>query len=308
VRIRSIFLALAPAAIVVAACSSSDELTLEPVTDEAGFTVTVEELGDEPRRQLRIMSEVGATQQVTQTQDIGIDLDAGGMSQSVQNPTTEIDITYDVTGVDGDRIEVKGTYDDVRVLETDGSDPTTVQATRDAMRTFAGATFLGTYTDRGSVVDIEFDGLDLDGALDGALGPMLDQLLASFSDSAESLSTPFPVEAIGVGGRWRVESAAELGGLPFEQTSIIEITGLDADRLVGTIDQELRFVEGEAEVFGLTVDVVGGEFSGGGTIEWDLGRSVLPYMDTTMIGTAIFEAQGNRVTQDQRQHIVVAPR
>lgn len=307
-RISRVLIALAAAAVAVAACSSSDELTLEPVTDEAGFTVTVEELGAEPRQVLRIASEIGATQEMTQIQDIGMDIEAGGQSQTVQNPTTEIDMTYTVTGLDGDQIEVEGTYDDVRVLETAGADAATVDATRQAMSSFAGATFLGTYTDRGSIVSIEFDGLDLDGSVDGVFGAMLDQMIDSLAEGAESLSMPFPVEAVGVGARWRVESSSELGGLPFEQTSIIEITELDADRLVGTIDQELRFLEGEADVFGQPVDVVGGEFTGGGSIEWDLTGAVLPYLDITSVGTAIFEAQGNRLTQDQRSHIVTTPR
>ncbi len=307
-RISRFLITLAAAAVTVAACSSSDELTLEPVTDEAGFTVTVEELGAEPRQELRIASEVGATQEVTQTQDIGMDIEAGGQSQTMQNPTTEIDMTYTVTRVDGDQIEVDGTYDDVRVLETSGADAATVDATREAMAAFTGAAFTGTYTDRGSIVSIEFDGLDLDGSFDDAFGAMLDQMVDSLTEGAESLSMPFPVEAVGVGARWRVESSSELGGLPFEQTSIIEITELDADRLVGTIDQELRFVEGEADVFGLTVDVIGGQFTGGGSIEWDLTGAVLPYLDITTTGTAILEAQGNRLTQDQRTHIVTAPR
>lgn len=307
-RISRVLLALVPAALVVGACSGSDELTLEPVTDEAGFTVTVEDIGAEPRQVLRIASEVGTTQAVTQTQDIGMDIEAAGQSQSMQNPTTEIDITYVVSGVDGDRIEVEGTYDEVRVLETAGADAATVAATRETMAAFDGASFLGTYTDRGSVIGIEFSGLDAGGALGEPFGAMFDQLIDSLSESAESLSVPFPVEAVGVGARWTVESSAELGGLPFEQTSTVEITELDGDRVVGTLEQELRFVEGEAEVFGVTVDVIGGEFTGGGPIEWDLARAVLPYMDSTMVGTAILEAQGNRISQDQRTHIVTTPR
>lgn len=307
-RISRVLLALVPAALVVAACSASDELTLEPVTDEAGFTVTVEDIGAEPRQVLRIVSEVGASQAVTQVQDIGMDIEAAGQSQSMQNPTTEIDITYVVTGVDGDRIEVEGTYDEVRVLETAGADAATVAATRETMAAFDGASFRGTYTDRGSVIGIEFAGLDAGGALGEPFGAMFDQLIDGLSESAESLSVPFPVEAVGVGARWTVESSAELGGLPFEQTSTVVITELDGDRVVGTLDQELRFVEGEAEVFGVTVDVIGGEFTGGGPIEWDLKESVLPYMDSTMVGTAILEAQGNRITQDQRTHIVTTPR
>ena len=307
-RISRVLIALVAAALTVAACSGSDELTLEPVTDEAGFTVTVEDIGSEPRQVLRIASEVGATKTVTQIQDIGMDIEAAGQSQSMQNPTTEIDITYTVVGGDGDRIEVEGTYDEVRVLETDGADAATVATTRETMTAFEGASFLGTYTDRGSVIGIEFDGLDLGGVGGEPFGAMLDQLIDSLSESAESLSVPFPVEAVGVGARWTVESAAELGGLPFEQTSTVEITELDGDRVVGTIDQVLRFVEGEADVFGVTVDVLGGEFTGGGSIEWDLGASVLPYLDSTMVGTAILEAQGNRITQDQRTHIVTAPR
>lgn len=303
-RIRIALLVVSVAAVAVSACSSSDELTLNPVTDVAGFTVTVEDLGSEPRRELRLTSETGTTQSVTQTQDIGIDIEAGGQSQSSQNPMTQIDITYEVVGTDGDQIEIEGSYDEVRVLETDGADPAAVQGTREALGAFTGATFLGSYTNRGSVVSVEFEGLELS----GTFGGMLDQLVDSLAESAESLSTPFPVEAVGVGGRWRVESSAELGGLPFEQTSIIEVTELDDDRLVGTIEQELRFVEGVADVFGVEVDVIGGEFTGGGTIEWDLTGAVLPYIDTTIVGTAILEAQGQRISQDQRTHIVVEPR
>lgn len=304
VRLRTALLVALPAVAAIAACGQSDDLTLESHTDVAGFTVTVEELGAEPRQELRLTAAPGTTQQVTMRQDVETDVDVGGVSESSRSPTTEFDITYTVSESDQDRIVVDGRYGDTRVLETPGADPLAVEAVRDSLTAFDGASFTTAFTDRGSVISIEYSGI----SLPGEFGAFLDQMLDSLADSAESLSMPFPVDAIGVGGVWRIESSAVLAGLPMELTSRIELLELTADRAVGAIDMDMSFVEGPTDILGTTVDIIGGDFTGNGSIEWDLAGGVTPYLETTMLGTSILEAQGQRITQDLRQHILVTPR
>lgn len=285
-----------------AACRESEDVTFEPVTDAAGNVVTVVEPGEEPRRELRVRATAEDVDEVTQVQEMAMEMTIDGRSQSLANPTVEIDLRYEVDAVRDDGMEVTSSYDDVRVL--DDADPRAVAQMRQSLEALRSATGHVTIAPRGSILEARMEGLDLP----GMPGQMVEQLTSSMAENPQNLSLPFPVEAVGVGARWRVASEAEIGGLPVELTTTIELTELDADRAAGSIDQVLRFVPGEVDAFGAPATIISGELAGNGTIEWDLDGGIVPRSDITTSGTTVFEVDGTRAEQHQELRVAFVAR
>lgn len=271
---------------------------------EAPYEITVEDPGQEPRRELRLAVEPGDTDQVTLRQEMSLELDAGGQVQTAPSPVNEFDVTYTVDEVDGDRFTATGTYDDVRVLDTPGVDPAAADELRELMAGFLDARARTTFTSRGGIVEAELEGLQLP----GAAGAFADQLASTFTDSAESLSLPFPDEAVGSGARWRVDTATTIAGMPVEITTVVQLAELGEDRAIGTMEQTMRFVPGDVEILGVDATVISGELAGGGPIEWDLADGIVPRSDITIAGTAVLEANGVRIEQRQQQRITYTAR
>lgn len=280
--------------------------TTEAAEDDAptGYTVTLENAGAEPRRQLRLESQVGDVDRVTQRQETTIEVRMAGQVQSAPSSVTELDVDHTVDAVSGDTIDVLGTYQDVRVLETPGSDPAANAQIAELLEGFRDATAHTTYATSGAVRSAEIEGLELE----GAAGPMAEQLAGTLIEAVESLSMPFPDEAVGVGARWRIETATEIAGLPVEITTVVALTELTDDRAAGTVEQDLRFLPGDVEVFGNPATVVSGELLGGGPIEWDLSGGIVPRSDITTSGTSVLEVQGTRIEQAQTQRITITAR
>lgn len=295
-------LALLVLVLGVASCRESDDASFEPVTDPAGNTVTVEDDGEEPRRELRVRRAAGDVDRVTQLQETTLEMAMGGQQQSVTNPPIELDLRYVVDAATDDRIELTGSYEDIRIGE--GGDPAVAAQLRESLDALREATAHTSITPRGSILEGRMEGLDMP----GMAGQIAEQLTSSMAENAQSLSMPFPVEAVGVGARWRVETETEIGGLPIELTTVIELTELDDERAAGTVEQALRFVPGEVEVFGAQATVVSGELAGTGTIEWDLVSGIVPRSDITTTGTTVLEVSGNRVEQRQEMRIALLAR
>jgi hypothetical protein len=278
--------------------------TEAPQQQEAPYVVTVEDPGEEPRVQLRLDVDPGDTDQVTLRQEMTIEIEAGGQAQSAPSPVNEFDVTYTIDEVDGDRFTATGVYDDVRVLDTPGVDPAVADEVRSMMEGFRSARALTTFTSQGGIVEARLDGLEIP----GAAGAFAEQMAGSFTDSAESMSLPFPDEAVGPGARWRVDTETEIAGMPVEITTVVQLAELGEDRAAGTMDQTLRFVPGDVQIMGVAATVISGELSGGGPIEWDLVGGVVPRSDVTIAGTAVMEANGTRIEQRQQQRITYTAR
>lgn len=285
--------------------TEDEESTTTTAAEEIdGPTVTLEDPGQEPRRELRLDLAAGDTDQVTQRQEVSVEVTVDGQTQTAPSPTTELDLAYEVTSVEDDVIETRGTYQDVRIVDPAGSDPSTVSQIEELLGGFLDAEALATFTTQGAVVSSTIEGLDLE----GGAGQMTQQLAASLADVAESLSMPFPEEAIGTGARWVVETETEIAGIRVAITTTVHLDELTDERAAGTVEQDIRFLPGEVEIFGTAATVVSGDLQGSGTVEWDLVDGIVPRSDITTSGLSVIEAQGATIEQDQRQRIVVTAR
>jgi hypothetical protein len=64
--------------------------------------------------------------------------------------------------------------------------------------------------------------------VDQIADPLLKQMLSSMSSSLESMSLPFPDEAVGVGGKWEVRQAIKSAGAQMFQRIECEVASVDA--------------------------------------------------------------------------------
>lgn len=280
---------------------ASTTTTTEPASGDA-FTLTVEDPGAEPRQELRLQLEEGDEDRVIQRQELTLRMDVGGQVEDATSPTTELDLVWRVDVVDGDQLTVSGTYDAIRVLPTPGVADAVVDQTRQVMATFEDATARTTYTRLGAILDAD---LDLDMA-DDPTGGMLEQFSTSLTDTIESLSVPFPEEAVGAGARWRVDTELVLAGLPVQVTTTVQLDEVDGEHAAGTIEQTITFVPGEVETFGVPAEIISGELTGSGPVSWDLAAGLVPRSDITTSGTVVFDVDGIRVEQQQSQRLATS--
>ncbi|MBM9460101.1 hypothetical protein JK386_09310 [Nocardioides sp. zg-536] len=192
-----------------------------PSSPAAGAAAPVELLsaGAAPRRAVVLDVEVGHTESSTLRIDTEVELamlSSGPIEVSVRLPYTS-----KVTAVSADRIDVEVRYGrgtvDVPVLRQLLGDQLD-----DTLAALQGTTAQVAYTPAGGVISSDVD-------LGAAIPPMLDGLLDGLGAQSLALAVPFPVEAVGVGARWRTTSEVDLGGVIATAETTYELRELDAD-------------------------------------------------------------------------------
>jgi hypothetical protein len=314
-------LLLAPLLLVSVACSDADQDPLagstedtepagEPATDrEPSADVRLLDPGAEPRRVLRLDPPEDCEQRATLTQEQEQSITIGGEEQSSSRAGNAFDLLYRCTEVTDDSIEVRSEYLDARVLYADAASRGTLEDVLDA---FEGATGRTEFDHYGGIVDLDPPDIDLDGQLGTILAPMLDGL----TDSLRQSAAPFPIEAVGLGGRWEHVAEIEVSGLRMRQITEYTITGIDADLVAADTVVRLEVIPGpmdfsELGLDGATAELVSGGFAGTGTASWDL-NGVIAFSEQTIEGTTEMAIQGPggqeiRLVQDQLQHVTIEP-
>jgi hypothetical protein len=274
-----------------------------PSEDETGSTTTtatnevpreigveVLDLGAEPHQELRLHFEEGASHDVTlhHTQEQRISSD--GQEQTATSGT-EIDVSYLVESIDDGVATITVTYDDARLLEADPAARTTLE---DILGAFVGLEGTMRIDERGQIVDADVPLPDLEGDLAAIAEPFLE----GFSDQIENLATPFPIEAVGVGAVWEIESVATLAGVGTTTTSTFTLRSVAG----GVIEADASIV---LELSGAPsgVDIISSDFLGNGTFRWTAGALVAEF-DQVVEGTTIFElSDGQQLEQFQHQEL-----
>jgi hypothetical protein len=301
---------------VASACSNGDD-DAEPAseatsTTAAGAEATVAKVelisaGAAPRAVIRLRPAAGAEQRLTLSQRVAQRISVGGESQSADTPATEFDIRNRVVSVADGRFETEQLYEAARVVDQPGVDPQVAAQMRSALGGVVGAKGRAVYNERGAIV--EFDAPELE--LEGAAAEISEQFLAGLNDQAPSLALPFPVEAIGRGGKWRVTTSPRIAGLGMNVVTELTLTEVTANGAVATLSQTLTFVRGPVEIAETKATVESGELAGKGTVRWDLTK-VQPLLDQTIEGSMVLRIgegdDAQRAEQHQRQTISIVGR
>jgi len=185
--------------------------------------VTLVSPGSEPRTRLRYKPAAGSKESMAMSMTMGINMVMEGMSvPAMDMPVMKLTADIAVSGVapNGD-VTYDVAFTGMTAEALPGMDPqlaAMAQGTADTIKALKGSV---TMTDRGINKSSSMNA-------DQVADPLLKQMLSSMSSSLESMSMPFPEEAVGVGGKWEVRQAIKNAGAQIFQRIQVEVVSVDA--------------------------------------------------------------------------------
>jgi hypothetical protein len=178
--------------------------------------------GAEPRRELKFRPVANSKQTMMMTMGMSMDMTMGDRAMpKMQIPKVAMKIELNVQQVDpsGD-IHYSFAYTDINAIADKNTEPEMLAAIQKSFKTLKGI--------KGNIVigssgQIKSKNLLLPKTAD----PMMRQTLEQLNKSIEQISTRFPTEMVGLGGKWQVSNAIQAGGIRFNQSSIYEVVKMD---------------------------------------------------------------------------------
>lgn len=226
-QVRRFFSSLIAVLVLVAVSSGASAAEAE---------LTVEDAGDEPRRELRYTPEVGDTQRVEMRMRMSMTMRMQGFEMP---PTVIPEVTYTtvftVDEVEGDLIRYSGEYVDVTMADGEGVEPALRQQMQAELDQIRGATFSAEMTNRGILREAEFDGAGGD-------------MMQSLEQTIDQLGMPLPEEPVGVGARWTSKSQPTMEGITMDQTVTAELRSMEDERVTIHADLEMTAEDQQVEV------------------------------------------------------------
>ncbi len=264
--------ASASAAASAGAAPSAHQRVTTAVGHGKGPAVALIDAGAEPRRQLVYVFKKGRRDRVRVTSSTALTLAVGGKTLPTPSmPDVRMlgDVRVLSVGAAGDAWR-KLLIDAVELLPPPGSPPLPAALT-DSLGSIRGLGGHDRVQPNGLVSSMELDTRHVQ-------DPQLQQLLASLQAALGQMSAPFPDEAVGVGGRWKVSTRVTEQGMPFRQEATYRLESLDGDRGKAHIDIVQHADKGHVALPGVPPGVdttlLGMSSTGNGEVEFDLGHSV----------------------------------
>jgi hypothetical protein len=189
-----------------------------------GVEVALIEPGSLPRQVIRFRPAKGEKQKIIMTMKMNQAIRANGqVLPSVDFPAQQVVLDLSVADVseEGD-IRFDFLYSAVDVVD-DPENPSPVAALmRQSLQPMVGTTGSAVVTNRGLSKKAELN-------VPPEVSPQVRAMLDGMKDSLNRISSPVPVEPIGVGGRWRVVQHVAANGIRLRQVSIHELKNVSDD-------------------------------------------------------------------------------
>ncbi|GAB4343810.1 MAG: hypothetical protein Fur0042_07090 [Cyanophyceae cyanobacterium] len=205
--------------------SPRPETAAPPAVRAAGnWRTELIDIGQAPYQELRLRPSPGDHQTMTARTSLkGTMVINGETTNAPALPEIEMALSALVERVEpnGD-IQYTLEYDNLGVVAGTGGETLSPELFEAAFAPFKGLKFRILSSDRGQVKSVEM-------VSDTALDPMASQMLDQLFQSLDTLSAPFPEEAVGTGARWRVEGTLDMGGMVLNQTVDFELQTLEED-------------------------------------------------------------------------------
>lgn len=251
---------------------ASDDTT-DDTSDEPGTTtrVVLDDEGEGDLEELRLVVEEGASQQVTMTMRMQIELTLDGKKAPPTTvPVMVMEMDVDVTEVDDDgSLTVRFDYTDARVEGAGAADrqlESAFQPLEDVSGTFR-------VTSRGVYLGGELDHPE-------DLPAMLEATMGSIEGQLANMVTPYPEEPVGPGAEWTVHTAPAINGIESEFRYHYRLVERRGDRVVLDVDfvqespaQEVEELPGAPAGASMSLESMRGE--GAGRVDVDL-RALMP--------------------------------
>ncbi|MCE9620592.1 MAG: hypothetical protein K8R92_11895 [Planctomycetes bacterium] len=215
-----VILAATPASQLMA--QEAKQPAAAPQTKPSSPIITLLDAGQAPRSVLRFSVVKDASPAMFMT-----------MQMSIQNGTMKMQGMPAMTVVYKLHIaEVQPNGDfacdfvitDVRVADAPGLPPSVSASVRDSMKSIIGMTMNSTMTNRGLLKNMER-------RMPPDANAMAKNQVESVRDSMNQFVTPLPEEAVGVGGKWKVQSEISVNGMNMTQESTMTLEKIEGDLL-----------------------------------------------------------------------------
>jgi hypothetical protein len=267
---------------------------LAAVAVAAQPAVTLLDAGAAPRQELRYRLEAGRTEYGAMRASMQM---GGAMMPPVSSPPVTMRMVMRTTDVNADGV---ARYE---------FEITSVDAASGALAPDAA-------TGVGGWARIDARGLFLEGDfdLDAPVDPEAEQLLGDLNQSIQEMSAPFPLEAVGVGARWQVDSRIDAGGFRAEQTAEYTMLSRDGDRIELQVTVTQSAASQSVSMPGMPPEVQARleslEAAGSGTMNVDLTRLVPTSeldMRISMAMAIDMQGQTQRVDMDMQSQTSISP-
>ena len=185
--------------------------------------ITVTRTGGAPRTQLRYVvpanhkARMNVTMRMSMGTTNGTDNLAERENQTIPTITVTADLAVTSVEPNGD-IAYDLALSSMTVEATNGAHPMATRGLQAFVASIASTKGGATVSSTGVVKSMRLDVAH--SAIQKALGPVL--------DAVEHLAIPFPDAAVGVGARWEVREALEVGGLTIFRPTVFQNDGIRA--------------------------------------------------------------------------------
>lgn len=237
-------------------------------------TVVLLDPGKGPRKPLRYDLPGAYKDKIKMTMTMAMDMNMGpGQSMKMQLPPIYMEMELSVVEKLGnDEMRCKFAVTGADVLP--GGDKL-FEAMRDQLKAelnkVVGAAGTMIMNNRGVTRDMNL-------ALPSNMDPNMRQTMESSRQAMEQMSSPLPVEPVGIGARWQVDQRIEQNGLVLKQKAVFQLSKLKGKKgaLKTTITQTADPQTAKLPNLpaGFTAQLLSHSGTGGGKVDLDLGRLV----------------------------------
>jgi hypothetical protein len=273
---------LAAAALVLALVAAPRPSDAAP--DAAPPVVKLVSAGKAPRRTLRFHPKAGQTYSPTMRMKMTMKMALGGGSANeVSLPPMRLRMSGKVLEVDAaGAARVTTTMEALDVVEEPGADKAMIATLRGQLDLMKGARLGFKIDPRGIVTEPTSE-------LPPTMPPQMVQMMGSMQQSIGQIVAPFPVEAVGVGARWTVDTKVAVNGMAITQTATYVLEALAGDRGTAKVTLVQRAAAQDVKAPGMpagaTVHLESLSSSGRGSLAFDLG-DLLPARCTMVMTSA----------------------
>jgi hypothetical protein len=272
-------------------------------TERPEPAVELLEAGADDRRELRYAPAVGSTQRCVVSMQMTVAQSLGGMARPPQRmPETRLtlEMTVDAVGDDG-AAQMRGVFTGVEVVPEPDIQPALIGVLRQMYADLEGRSIELTATSRGIVRSVRLVGIE-------RLHPAAaDQLRTVEGQLAQSIII-LPAQAVGTGGKWRVDGGPRTQGLESTQSRVIELVRMSGGEVVLSMTMEQRAGEQDMNAPGMppgSVRLKSMHTEGRGDVTVALDRLLPVSLATVATSTSENEIaiQGAKQTTTQRMDI-----
>lgn len=192
--------------------------------------VTLLEAGAEPRRPLRYRVPVGEKVALLMDMDMAMGMSMQGVSAPVVSaPPVRMTLATETLEVaPTGTTRVVSIVKAVEVLARPDDAPAMVDHMKTAMATLVGLTTDLKITSRGFARDVKV-------SIPEGVSKDMEATMQAMRTATEQAAAAFPLEPVGQGARWRVDSQIDNGTLKLRQTAILTLARQEAKRVFLTM-------------------------------------------------------------------------